>query len=304
MRVLDRFAICALLVAGCAHQQLADEDYHPEVVDPEFAPGAGSTVLIDEAHHNFHTAAGRYRAFVELLERDGYIVRTSTAPLSAETLAGIDVLVIANALHESDIEQWTLPNPSAFTADEIAAVRAWVEGGGALLLIADHMPFPGAAHDLGAAFGFEFQNGFAVHPERKGPAPFDRADGTLTAHPISDGRSADERVERVLSFTGQAFRSPPAAAPLLVLPEGFVSLEPETAWEFDAQTPRIDVGGFHQGATLIVGQGRVAVFGEAAMFTAQVGGPDGATMGMNAPGAEQNSQFALNLLHWLSGLLD
>jgi hypothetical protein len=27
-------------------------------------------------------------------------------------------------------------------------------------------------------------------------------------------------------------------------------------------------------------------------------------MGMNAPGAERNYQFTLNLAHWLSGLLD
>ena len=34
------------------------------------------------------------------------------------------------------------------TSDEITAVAAWVREGGALLLIADHMPFPGAAGTL------------------------------------------------------------------------------------------------------------------------------------------------------------
>lgn len=51
------------------------------------------------------------------------------------------------------------------------------------------------------------------------------------------------------------------------------------------------------------GRGRVAVFGEAAMFTAQVTGPERQPMGMNAPGAEQNAQLLLNVLHWLSGLM-
>jgi hypothetical protein len=49
--------------------------------------------------------------------------------------------------------------------------------------------------------------------------------------------------------------------------------------------------------------GRAAFFGEAAMFSAQVAGPDRIPIGMNGPQAEQNYQFVLNLMHWLSGLL-
>jgi len=48
----------------------------------------------------------------------------------------------------------------------------------------------------------------------------------------------------------------------------------------------------------------VAVFGEAAMFTAQLAGPARMPMGMNHPLAKQNAQFALNVMHWLSGMLD
>jgi hypothetical protein len=53
-----------------------------------------------------------------------------------------------------------------------------------------------------------------------------------------------------------------------------------------------------------VGKGRVAIFGEAAMFSAQLGGPQKLPMGMNAPVAKQNPQFLLNVMHWLSGLLE
>ena len=45
----------------------------------------------------------------------------------------------------------------------------------------------------------------------------------------------------------------------------------------------------------------VVLLGEAAMLSAQRAGPEAAPMGMNAPGAEQNAQFALNVLHWLAG---
>jgi hypothetical protein len=44
----------------------------------------------------------------------------------------------------------------------------------------------------------------------------------------------------------------------------------------------------------------MAVFGEAAMFSAQLAGPFQFRMGMNAPGAEQNHQLLLNVMHWLT----
>ena len=47
-------------------------------------------------------------------------------------------------------------------------------------------------------------------------------------------------------------------------------------------------------------EGRVAVFGEAAMFSAQVTGPNRSTMGMNAPVAAQNAPFLLNVMRWLA----
>lgn len=63
--------------------------------------------------------------------------------------------------------------------------------------------------------------------------------------------------------------------------------------------PSLPLAGLSQGAILELGQGRVALFGEAAMFTAQLAGPKNEPMGMNAPGAKQNYQFVLNLMHWL-----
>lgn len=52
-----------------------------------------------------------------------------------------------------------------------------------------------------------------------------------------------------------------------------------------------------------LGAGRVAAFGEAAMFLAQVGSY-GEPMGMNDPEADRNYQFVLNVVRWLSGLLE
>jgi hypothetical protein len=88
------------------------------------------------------------------------------------------------------------------------------------------------------------------------------------------------------------------------LPDDYVLLQPRIAWQFTDSTPQRPVGGWLQGATNRIGRGRVAVFGEAAMFSAQVQGAARRPMGMNAPMAEQNAQFVLNVLHWLLGVLD
>jgi hypothetical protein len=89
----------------------------------------------------------------------------------------------------------------------------------------------------------------------------------------------------------------------MILDKHSILLLPRQAWEFSDQTPRIGAGGMLQGAALEVGSGRVAVFGEAAMFTAQLAGKKHKPMGMNHPKASQNAQFLLNVMHWLSGVL-
>lgn len=299
-------AILALAV-GCLPlraQQVADTEYNPPIAKPAYALDKGPLVLLDEAHFNFHTASGRYQTFAALLRRDGYRLGEGKAKFSAAALRGAKVLVIANALHERNGSgNWTLPTPSAFTEEEVAAVRAWVQKGGSLLLIADHMPFPGAAAKLGAAFGIKFTNGYVRSQlNRTGPDVFRRAEGSLQEHAITNGRNAAEKVDEVATFTGSAFQVD-KAKPLLVLPSTAVSLLTSTAGQFLPETPREAVGGWWQGAVFHFGKGRVAVFGEAAMFSAQWAGPNRNPMGMNAPVAKQNYQFLLNLMHWLSGLL-
>ena len=286
------------LIAGA--QQVADTTYRPTISAPAFAARTGPLVLLDEAHVNFHTVEGRYLPFVKLLERDGYVVRPNRARFSVAALASARVLVIANALAKQNDNNWRLPNPSAFADDEIAAVRDWVRDGGSLLLIADHMPFGGAAEKLALEFGVIFGNGFAADSAlNTGAMRFRRADNSLLSHPIFRGRSADERVDSITTFTGQAFRLTVGGEPLIVLGKGTTLLLPIVAWQFSDSTPRIRADGMLQGAALEFGSGRVVMLGEAAMLSAQLGGPQRNPMGMNHPEAKQNAQFALNVMRWL-----
>jgi len=297
-------SLLMLAAPAAPAQQVPDSAFRPPIENPAFPAPNGPVVLIDEGHHNFHTAGGRYYTFAELLRRDGYRVLPSGCRFTGDSLARGEILVVSNALHERNAQEWSLPTPSAFTPDEIAAVAAWVQGGGALLLIADHMPFPGAAAELAAAFGFHLHNGFAVDTASPtgGTYVFRRADGTLRDHAITRGRNDRERIDSVASFTGEAFRADSAAG-LMVFGDGVVSLAPDTAWQFDANTAAVAVSGWCQGAVKVIGAGRVAVFGEAAMFSAQLAGPNRTPAGMNSPAAPQNARFLLNVLHWLSGEL-
>jgi hypothetical protein len=293
---------CLLGIVGALRgQQTAVPDYHPPVPRPAYAENTGPRIGVDEAHHNYHTAGGRYRTFAELLRRDGYRVNAFREVFVAAALSQLEVLVSSNPLHVRNLTGWTLPTPSAFTAEEIAAVRLWVENGGGLLLIADHMPFPGAAGELAAAFGVTFSNGYA-RDGRWGRGRADRfvAGEGLMESAVTRGRFAEEAVTEIATFGGSAFKPPVNAVPILVFGPNSISQETTRAPGISLDARKVEIEGWCQGAVLKVGKGRVAIFGEAAMFTAQVTGPDRRAMGMNAPEAPQNHQLLLNVLHWLT----
>jgi hypothetical protein len=280
-------------------QQVPDTAFQYSIKQTAYKDTAGPVIFIDEAHNNFHTCNGRYFAFSKLLEQDGYKVKSLTNSISSKKfLTKCKILVIANALHESNKNSWILPNPSAFYQEELELIHDWVHEGGRLLLIADHMPFAGAAYDLANVFGFQFLNGFAITGNEFGPSTFKYSDSTLHKSEVTQGYIENEQIDSVVTFTGSAFQSPPTAINILGFKNSHRSLQPDTAWKFNELTPEKNLGGFHQGAIVKVGKGKVAVFGEAAMFTAQVVN-ENYKVGFNSDAAPDNAQFLLNVIHWL-----
>ncbi|MCB1120323.1 MAG: DUF4350 domain-containing protein [Verrucomicrobiae bacterium] len=284
-------------------QQVPYLGYNPPIHRPAYSEGKGPVIGVDEAHNNYHTATGRYAAFANLLRRDGYRIERVKKDFTAKGLTGLDILVISNPLHSSNNGNWTLPTPSAFTNEEIAAVKHWVSEGGSLLLIADHMPFPGAAGELAESFGFTFSNGFAyLGNDAPGQPDYWSRGLGLADCVIANGRNKSEAVQQVVSFTGSAFQAPEGAIPVLVFPPKSISKVTPVAWQFDEKTVEVPIDGWLQGSIMQVGKGRIAVWGEAAMFTAQLSGRDKRPMGMAALYAQENFQLLLNLMHWLSDL--
>jgi hypothetical protein len=322
-RTLFTFVLFLTAPGIASAQQVADLKYKPPLPRPAYEAGTGPRVSVDEAHHNFHTAEGRYKPFAELLRRDGYRVEALRQPFSAKSLQDVNVLVISNALHERNAEDWSAPAPSAFTNEEITAVHSWVEKGGSLFLIVDHPPFPAAASDLAKAFGAEFINGHATagHWKQGGTDTFERGTG-LKDSIITRGRSDEEKVTKVATYAGSAFRPPKGAIPVMEFGPKSEARERKADEKGKIEIRTVSIEGWCQGAVMKVGTGRVAVFGEAGMFSAQQVPRSGLIwrfdlplvegmmfrmalfgqkrFGMNAPEAKQNHQLLLNVMHWLS----
>lgn len=294
-------AILTLLVClapGFAQQQ-ADPEFDTSVARPAYKKD-GPRVMFDEAHHNYHTSDGRYKPFVDLLENDGYNVIRNRQPFSKTRLSDFKILVIADALGaEEDDDKGA--SDSAFTEEEIAIVADWVKDGGDLLLIADHAPFGAAASALSKRFGVEMSMGYTFDEKNSVPGNpsqliFSRENKLLNTHPITEGRGENERIKLVRSFTGQALKGPEGSVAILSLSDSaYDSPGPDSGLSVSA-------AGRAQAVALKFGKGRVVVHGEAAMLSAQIYGAEKHQMGMNVPGND-NKQYALNLVHWLSGIL-
>lgn len=288
-------------------------------------------VHIDEGHANHHTAEGRYAPFARLLGDHGIQVERHGETFSEESLAAVGVLVIANAAHPDNAlpEQWQRPVRPAFTVQELAALEVWVADGGRLMLIADHMPWPGAATELAARFGFElhdgylFREGFFDNPldpaanliEFHGSASTSRpGDGLLADHPVTRGWDGRPAIPWVTSFTGHGFgvleEAVGETVALMVVGEGAVQVFPERARDLGPQTTDADLAamqptpaaGLLQGALRHYGTGKVAMFGEAGMFTEQdlTAFDPPFPMGKHHPRAPHNGDFALNVIYWLA----
>ena len=297
-------AACLSMLSGCKATtvQRSDESFDAIVAAPMFSHG-GPRVLFDDGHNNFHRSDGRYAPFVTLMRNDGFAVTSNTAPFSAASLEGYDLLVIANA-------DGPTPGAPAFADAEVDAVAAWVQSGGSLLLIADHSPFGRAADAMAQRFGVQMLDAHVKDEHNSDPSvssPFfllyTRGNGLIADHPITNGRSEAERLDRLITFGGQALRILTAGEPLL-------RLSPDAQIVRNLKEPAISeaVGANAAAAVALTqGQGRVVIIGEAAALTAQViTGDTAKTFGVTelrigmSRGDIDNKQLALNIARWLA----
>ena len=184
------------------------------------------------------------------------------------------------------------PGP-ALTPDECEAVLDWIFAGGALLLITDHAPWATPSRCLTAGLGVAISNSRATtdpnHYLREGNMGwlvFTREAGLIGDHPVTRGGNDEERVDDVVTFSGQSLKGPSDFTPFLILSP--------TAVDRVESGDRISAAGRAQGVAGRFGDGRVVVLGEAMMFM---------EFGL-AYSDYDNRQLALNIVRWLSGELN
>jgi hypothetical protein len=275
--------------------QQSDPTFDTKVARPAFTT-EHPRVLFDEAHHNFHTTDGRYKPFAQVIANDGFKVMPNKEKFTKNLLSKGDILIIANALGAQGMGANGAAN-SAFSEAECDAVRDWVQEGGSLLLITDHAPFGSAAQALANRFGVDMSKGYTSDPSNSEGGEtslvFTRKNNLLGDHAIMKGRDDSERINRIQTFTGQSLKGPAGSVAILKLGDTAVDAG-------DDGNPK-SAAGRAQGIAFPFGKGRVVVMGEAAELSAQRIGNE--RFGMNVPGLD-NRQMALNIMHWLAGLLE
>ena len=107
-----------------------------------------------------------------------------------------------------------------------------------------------------------------------------------------------KNIDSIAGFTGSGLIAPKEALTIALFPTSHKLFLPEVAWQFEEQTIIKDTKNLSMGAIMNVGNGKVAFFTEAAMFTAQI--VQGKfNVGFNSPKAPQNIQFVRNVMYWL-----
>lgn len=309
MKSLSLLALFLFSSVVVFSQQVADPNFNTKVARPAYSR-SHPKVLFDEAHNNFHTAGGRYKGFAELITNDGYQVTSNKEKFSDGVLKGYAILLIANPLNDNEDVENPMANRPAFTEAECDAVRDWIRAGGALLLIVDHTPWGAAARNLAKRFDVDMSNSYARDPSNYDQdfgalswVIYSRENHNLADHPITRGRNASERINVVETFTGQSLKGPSESIAFLKLSD-MATDEPPSPKDAKVKPPRTSAAGRAQGIALRFGKGRVVVLGEAAMLSALIAGAgdEKYRLGMNRSCID-NRQLALNIMHWLSGLI-
>jgi hypothetical protein len=303
-------------------QTVPDSTFDTAIARPAFVTHH-PRVAFDEAHHNTHTPQERYGALAQLWLHDGCTISSAHKAFTSANLKNCNLLVIADALG-SNADDSTAALP-AFGKQERAALHDWVRAGGALLLISDQAPIATSMASLATEFGVTLAKGLAIDPAHGDPETgnpgavlFTRANGMLADHAITRGRDSTERVNRIMTWTGQSLFGPHGSVPLFMFGHGAREYASDAGARavmvggapgaFDP-ADAVSISGRAQGLAFEFGHGRVVVLGDAALFTAGVSYGRAAQAlghpirtGMNRDDTD-NRQFALNTLHWLARLL-
>lgn len=284
-------------------QYRGDTDFHPRAKSKTVLDHS-QTVCFDESHNNLAVQKGFYNPILELIESDGYKIIRNKKHFDKTSLKTCNILYISAVLSHEDYEQSKkLKKTSAFSDREIKEIHDWVQAGGSLLFMTDHKPMGSAAGKLLAKFGVRGSDINVRNP--KYPVPPFKDDGIfLIPHslmnsesPIVRGRNESEKLNQIYFFYGQALKGPSTSDVFLKTgPDALIGGLYNEDVINPSQYPAVAIA-------LKVKKGRLVVFGDATVFTSKMDLWMNEPTGINRPGSD-NIQMALNVFHWLSGILN
>lgn len=247
-------------------------------------------------HDNGKWKGGLERSFASLVANDGYQIRVSRAALTNELLAGINVLVLAC---------------DRLSEEEVHNLNTWIVNGGSVLAMTHHdqLEFDNYLNTLGIQTGEvvvveDSLNGLERDGVSANPVyiVFSKKNGLIGNHSIMNGKNTTEQIHTVKSFGGgKPIIGPPGSSVLLRLDKSavdFMSVDPYLR----SRVPIKTKAGESFGVAFEMGKGKVVVLGSSFIITAELFPPDWGKVGMNNPNSD-NKQFALNIIHWLTGYL-
>ncbi|KAA9035500.1 hypothetical protein FW778_21310 [Ginsengibacter hankyongi] len=298
------------ILSSVKGQQINDSSFNTNLLKPAYL-NKHPSVLIDAAHYNAFFTLNRIQPFCKLIYADGYNVDTIGRRFNSRMLSNYDIVVIFTAQggpDESDSAEF-----SAFSDSEIEALINWIKKGGSLLFGVDHSPFNYAGLKLltnlgiGLSFGriedsVFSEGGIENGPDgRRGTLIFSRQNELLGNHVITSGRNYQEQINKVITDGGQALKPPKGSITLFRISN--------TAYNGgigNSDSYRMPVGVYNaQAIAFTLGNGRAVITADCSMWTAQLVKFNNKWVkyGMSRTDTD-NRQFALNVMHWLSHLIN
>jgi hypothetical protein len=224
-------------------------------------------------------ASGLYGTLLNLLERSGRATAIEDKPLSAADLSDVGTLVVIDPI---------VP----FTADETARIHRFVDGGGSLLVLADHtdlMGLMGSTNAIIGRYGMELRFDTAMETLRA-------FQGNLEVRPTGVFEGAIDPIELQV-LHGASLKIRPPASPLIVGRTTFGDFgdrhnDGAGGYLGDYRfLPAVEASGdLVLAASALSGRGRVIVFGDTSTF-------------QNVAIA-RSCAAALDVFDWLDGISD
>lgn len=293
-----------MIMTGTAQSQmLNDSPFNAIVANPKYAIGKGPKVLIDAGHHNFIVELGLAKPLIDIVNSDGYQVKTDSMQFSKAYLSNFKLVIIMPAMPFQFGSKKQVTDEITFTTDELNALHEWVINGGRLLMFSEHAPIDKSVTPLFNKFGIQLSIGIVSDSlycdssikisSYQTLLKFTNKNGLLnTEHPISKGEKNNERINNIVTYGGSGLTG-----------EGYTSIFKLSSSAYIRKWNGSLPSGTANSQCLVgnLGKGKVVALGDCNGFTAMYikSGESKFSAGMQVPGYDWK-QFALNTMHWLS----